>query len=300
MYPRILIPLDGSKTAEKVLPYVRRIARVSKPSVELLGVVEMTEIVTQAPVDDLSYAGSLVEDATQNSAQYLGRLAKTFPDGSVEFTVEKGRPEEVILDKAAADKKTLIAMATHGRSGVSRWLLGSVTEKILRAASNPLLLVHAPEAGKTEGEANLKSVVVPLDGSRLAESVLPEVTALVNALDLEAVLVRAYSLPVATYSGEDFYVPHYQELKEQLRKEAISYLETKANELRSAGVTSVACVAVEGTGADAIIDLARQTPDNLVAMCSHGRSGFKRWVLGSVAEKVVRHCEDPVLVMRGE
>jgi len=300
MYPRILIPLDGSKTAETVLPYVRRIARVSKSSVELLGVVEMTEIVTQTPAGDLSYAGSLVEEATQNSAEYLDLLVKTFPDCSVKFTVEKGRPEEVIIDKAAADKKTLIAMATHGRSGVSRWLLGSVTEKILRAAGNPLLLVHAPEGAKTEGEASLKSVVVPLDGSSLAETVLPEVAALVKALDLEVVLVRAYSLPVVTYSGEDFYIPHYQELKEQLRKEASGYLETKANDLRAAGVTNVACVAVEGTGADAIIDLARQTPDNLVAMCSHGRSGLKRWVLGSVAEKVVRHCEDPVLVMRGE
>ncbi|MPZ75385.1 MAG: hypothetical protein GEU77_02575 [Deltaproteobacteria bacterium] len=300
MYPRILIPLDGSKTAEKVLPCVRRIARVSKSSVELLGVVEMTEIVTQTPADDLSYAGVLVEEATQNSAEYFDHLAKTFSGCSVKFTVERGRPEEVIIDKATADKKTLIAMATHGRSGVSRWLLGSVTEKILRAVGNPLLLVHAPEGAKTEGEASLKSVAVPLDGSRLAETVLPEVAALVKALDLKVVLVRAYSLPVATYSGEDFYVPHYQELKEQLRKEASGYLETKANDLRAAGITKVECVAVEGTGADVIIDLARQTPDNLVAMCSHGRSGLKRWVLGSVAEKVVRHCEDPVLVMRGE
>ena len=90
-------------------------------------------------------------------------------------SVEQGIAPEAIIEKAAVEKSTFIAMTTHGRSGLNRWLLGSVAEKVLRATTNPLLLVRAAHEGKTEGEATLKSIVVPLDGSELAEHALPTV-----------------------------------------------------------------------------------------------------------------------------
>ena len=85
-----------------------------------------------------------------------------------------------------------------------------------------------------------------------------------------------------------------------VKEEAGAYLETKVNELRQNGVEKVSSILLLGSGADEIIDLARTTPDNLIAMCTHGRSGVKRWALGSVTEKVVRHSGDPVLVVRAE
>ena len=297
MFSRILIPLDGSKTAEQVLPYARRLATVAHVGVDLLGVVEMTDIAGDIASNEAPYAEALIREAVRNSTEYLESLAKTFRNGRVHCRVEQGRPEDIII--AAADSGTLIAMATHSRSGVTRWLLGSVTEKVLRGTVNPLLVVRAPGDAKTDGEAALSSVIVPLDGSDIAEAVLSRVAALAKALELHVILLRVYALPLATYGEEDYYVPDYLELKNQIKDEAEGYLDSTASLLRAQGVADVSTVVIEGSAADAIISLARKTPDNLVAMSPYGRSGLQRWVLGSVTEKVVRHCEDPVLIVRG-
>ena len=299
MFSRMLIPLDGSKTAEKVLPYARRLATVSSISVELLGVVEMTEVAAEISSSEAPYAEALIKEALRNSTEYLETIARTFSNGMVRCRVEQGRPEDVIINAAAMHKDTLIAMATHGRSGVSRWLVGSVTEKVLRGTNNPLLVVHAHPKFKTEALASLTSVIVPLDGSEMAESVLSPVADLAMALSLQVILVRAYALPAATYGGDDYDVPNYIELKDQIKSECENYLSSKATLLRAQGIANVSTVAIDGSAADAIISLSHDTPNNLVALSSHSRSGLQRWVLGSVTEKVVRHCEDPVLVVRG-
>jgi nucleotide-binding universal stress UspA family protein len=226
-------------------------------------------------------------------------LAKTFRNGTVHCSVSQGRPGDIIIAAAASDKDTLIAMATHGRSGMSRWLLGSVTEKVLRGTSNPLLVVHASKAAKTEGEAVLSAIIVPLDGSDIAEAILSPVATLAKALGLQVILIRVYGLPLATYGGDDYYVPDYLELKDQIKDDADGYLGSIASLLRTQGVANVSTVVIEGSAVDAIISLARKTPDNLVALSPYGRSGLQRWVLGRVTEKVVRHCEDPVLIVRG-
>jgi len=299
MFSRMLIPLDGSKTAEKVLPYARRLATVSHMTVELLGVVEMADIAADIASNEAAYAEALIREAVRNSTEYLENLAKTFHHGKVRCSVEQGRPEDIIIAAAAADRGTLIAMATHGRSGVTRWLLGSVTEKVLRGTVNPLLMVRAPGDSKTDGEAALSSVIVPLDGSEIAEAILSPVAVLTKALELQVILVRVYGLPLPTYGGDDYYVPDYLELKDQIRDEAERYLNSRASLLREQGVAEVSTVVMEGSAADAIISLARKTQDNLVAMSPYGGSGLQRWVLGSVTEKVVRQCEDPVLIVRG-
>jgi nucleotide-binding universal stress UspA family protein len=299
MFSRMLIPLDGSKTAENVLPYARRLAAVAHVAVELLGVVEMADIAGDIASNQATYAETLIGEAVRNSTEYLESLTKTFPNGKVSCTVEQGRPEDVITAAAATESDTLIAMATHGRSGVTRWLLGSVTEKVLRGTVNPLLVVRAPGDSKTDGEAALSSVIVPLDGSEIAETVLSPVAALAKALEMQVILVRVYGVPLATYGGDDYYVPDYLELKDQIKDEADNYLKSRASLLRQQGVAEVSTVIIEGSAADAIISLARKTPDNLIAMTPYGRSGLQRWVLGSVTEKVVRHCEDPVLIVRG-
>jgi len=218
----------------------------------------------------------------------------------INCTVEKGTPAEAIVDKAAAEKDTLINMATHGHSGIKRWLLGSVAEKVLRGATNPLLLIRATEEAKTEGEATLKSAIVPLDGSELAESLLPRVAELAKPLQLEVVLFRAYTIPYSALAvdPESFYLVSDEELISAMRDEVVAYLDKKAQAIKKLGVDRVSTIAEYGLAADEIIALARKTPDVLIAMCSHGRSGVKRWVLGSVTETVARHSGDPVLVTR--
>jgi nucleotide-binding universal stress UspA family protein len=180
---------------------------------------------------------------------------------------------------------------------LERWLLGSVAEKVLRGTSNPLLLLSADDLAKTDGKATLRSIIVPLDGSELAESVLPSVGELSRKLKTEIVLTRVHEFPVGAYYGSKRYAPNTRISMPSL-EEAQVYLEKKAEELRSAGLEKVSSVLLEGLSANEIITLARNTPENLIAMCTHGRSGVKRWVLRSATEKVVRHSGDPVLVVR--
>jgi nucleotide-binding universal stress UspA family protein len=299
MYSKILIPLDGSKTAEKVLPYARYLAGKFKIPVELLAVVDIAEMAAHMAAEKARFLDTLVEDATRSSETYLRNVTATLPGATVRHTVAKGRAEDTIVEKGEADKNALITMATHGRSGLNRFLLGSVAEKVLRGSTNPLLLVRATEEGKAEGEAGFKAIIVPLDGSELADSVLPMVAGVAKKLGLEVTLFRAYHIPYNAYAGDEgFYAVNYDELMTGVRDEANEYLEKKATEVRNLGVEKVSCLTKEGFAGDEIINLANKTPGGLIAMCSHGRSGVKRWVLGSVTETVVRHSVHPVLISR--
>ena len=300
MYSKIVVPLDGSPAAECALPLVRTLARRLALPVTLLGVVDLREIsrdVTAA--DGLLFLDRMVEDESRRMADYVNKMAKSLGAVALATQSDKGAAE-TIVETAAADSNSLIAMATHGRSGLNRFLLGSTAEKVLRASSNPVLLVKATEAAVSEGEAALTSVVVPLDGSELAERVLPAVTELAQKLDLEVILMRAYAIPYGAYSaGEGFYDPvHLEALLAMVKQETFEYLERKVAALKRQGLSKVSFVAKEGLSADEIIKFAQETPANLIAMSSHGRSGVKRLVLGSVTETVVRHSGDPVLVLR--
>ena len=299
MYTKMLIPLDGSKTSEKVLPYARYLAGRLKIPVELLAVIDMADRATHIPAEKARFFDSMIEEGVKSSENYLCGVAGTFGDADVKCTVEKGEADAVIIEKGEADKGMLICMATHGRSGLDRFLLGSVAEDVLRAAANPLLLVRATEEANSEGVAALKSIILPLDGSELAESIIPMDMA--KNLGLEVVLFRAYHIPSYAYAGDETSsVVDYDELMVGVRDEANEYLEKKVAEVKHLGVDKVSFVTKEGFAADEIIAMGRKTPDSLIAMCSHGRTGVKRWVLGSVTEAVVRHSGDPVLVLRAK
>lgn len=297
MFTRLLVPLDGSTTAEQILPYARVFARTLKLPVEILAVVDVAGFLTS--VEQARKLDNLIQDATREGEKYLEGVAKRFAGSRVKRTVEQGKAADAIIEKAAADKTTLIAMTTHGRSGINRWLLGSVAEKVLRATINPLLLVRASPEGKADGEATLKSIVVPLDGSELADNVLPLVTQIAKKLRLEIFLFRAYGNPYSPFiSGGGHYAVNVDELLADIRDEARKYLEEKIAQLRKHGVEEISYLLQEGDAADEIVSVANNTPESMIAMCSHGRSGAKRWVMGSVAETVVRHSNSPVLVLR--
>jgi nucleotide-binding universal stress UspA family protein len=302
MYTKIIVPLDGSQLAEGVLPYVRSLAHALQLPVTLLHVMDPDIISAFADPAHKRYFDNVAAGMKMDSADYLRRLIPSFPTSlKVDASVEVGKPPETIVSKAASDPGTLIAMATHGRSGIQRWIMGSVADKVLHATGNHLLLVRPRgELTTINEEAPLKSIVVPLDGSGLAETILPYALELARKMKAEIILLRAYALPASIYSGTDEYVPNIEQLNAQLRTEAKEYLDGKAQELKGKGVDKVSAILVEGHGAAEIIDFAKETPDNIVAMCTHGRSGVGRWVLGSVTERVVKNSGDPVLVIRAQ
>ena len=299
MYTKMLIPLDSSKTAEQVLPFARILAAKLKLPVELMDVIDISAMSAYIASDKARYLDTFIAEGERVSREYLDEIAARLAGVKVSCSVIRGKPADAIIEHAGAEKGTLIAMATHGRSGFDRWMLGSVAEKVLRGSHNPLFLVRVHAEGMTDGAAMIKSIVVPLDGSELAESVLPTAMEIAKTLDLEVVLCRAYELAASVYQGNEDYLPNYDEMLRQVKAEAESYLAEKAAALNAAGLSRVSVVALAGSGAEEIVRYAQTHRDALVVMCTHGRSGISRWVLGSVTERVVRHSDVPVLVLHG-
>jgi nucleotide-binding universal stress UspA family protein len=298
MYSKILVPLDGSRLAENALPYARALAGGLKVPVDLLCAIDLAEMERHVSAAAGLFLDTLAEDETRRRGEYLSRIAKSFSGAPVQCKIAKGDAASVIIESAAAEKDTLVCMATHGRSGLNRWLLGSVAEKVLRGGSAPLMLIRASEGAQTEGEKRLGAVIVPLDGSSLAEQVLAPVTDLAKKLDLEMILFRAYTIPFGVYDAGASYAIDMERLNADIEAEVQQYLEEKRDALTKAGLEKVSYASKEGFSADEIIKYGLRNPDRLIAMCSHGRSGVKRWVLGSVTETVVRHSGAAVLIVR--
>ncbi len=293
MYNKILVPLDGSQWSEQVLPYARLVAEALKIKVELLQMIDPDLVTEYSDPEHGRYVDLVGSTLKNESANYLHRTADLFLNGSsVICTAEIGKPAEVIVERAATIPNALIAMATHGRSGVQRWLLGSIADKILHAATNPLLLVRSNDQSPSNTGASLKKIFVPLDGSPLAELTLPHVIELSRKMKLEVVLVRAFD-PL----GQG-HLPYAERIKNKIRAEAMAYLEAKIRQLEGVGIKQISYLIPHGNAAEKIVDITRATPETLVAICTHGRSGIGRWVLGSVTDRVVRYSGNPVLVIR--
>lgn len=178
MLSKILVPLDGSQLAEAVLPYAVFLAGGLHLPVELLHVKD-TE--TRAPA---LHPTRVEDDLKRTAASLAERLTGN-------CSAKNGAAAEVILDTASADSGILIAMATHGQSGEKRWLLGRVAQKVLQAAKNPLLLIRPQNESSLSGGARIESIVVPLDGSHLAERIIPHAAYLASRLALPVVLLRS-------------------------------------------------------------------------------------------------------------
>lgn len=297
MYRKIVVPLDGSQTAEAVLPHARALAEKLALKVELLSAIDLAELGRNVATAAGLHLDRFVEDESCRLREYQNSIAESFAPREISGRIENAPAAELILE-AGAENDVLVAMATHGRSGLNRWLLGSVAEKVLRATTAPLLLVRAAENRSTAGKANFDSIVVPLDGSALAERALPPAIELARELDVEMILFRAYTIPFIAFGGAGFYAADLDRLMAEIAADASEYLRDKVDALKKAGVKRVSSVVKEGLSADEILTFTRQRPGSLIAMCTHGRSGFRRWALGSVTETVARHADVPVLIVR--
>ncbi len=299
MYGRILVPLDGSNLAEQVLPYVKALAQGLRSKIELLNII----LPLRPDFKDRSYVRYLgkVSGLARTAAQeYLDKVAAPLRDAglTVSTTIHEGDAATYIVDEAQEQPDTLIAMSTHGRSGVTRWVMGSVTDKVLHATTNPMLVVRAQESKRPAADVVLRGIIVPLDGSGLAEQVLPHAAGLAKALGLSITLVNVIAIPQLSYAYANFPTLPYEDLTRIAEEDAKEYLEKVVNRLRQQGVSSVEYRVTPGGPASIITDAAKAMPDHLIAMTTHGRSGIRRWVLGSVADRVVSHSTTPVLMIR--
>ena len=300
MYKKLLVPLDGSATAEGVLPYVRAFAKGLSIPVHLLQVMDPESLIP-SPAAQPGRPHNIVTAEREHDGDYLREIAALFPDpATVSCSVRIGKPAEVIIEVGETDLDTLIAMTTHGRSGIRRWLLGSVAEKVLHGADNDVLLSRAiAPIERKSAAAHLERLVVPLDGSELAEKALPCAVQLAKKMNLELMLLRVYLMPGVAYPTGS-HAPDWKLLDQETRDRASKYLQEKIAQLRNEGLKRVCFKVLEGSAAEKIIDVARENPESLIAMSTHGASGAGRWVLGSITERVIRHSETAVLVVRAK
>ncbi len=302
MYKRIVVPLDGSAVALQVMPYATALAKATDAKLELLEAVTvyptaMTLPEATPPIEDLE---EYQKDRRKEAKARLDGIAKTERKRGlkVDVLVAEAHPAEAVIAAGEREPDSLIAISTHGRSGIGRWVLGSVTDKVVRHATVPTLVVRARNDTVTSTTPKVKLVILPLDGSTKSETAIPHAIGMAKAMKTGISLVRAIS-PMAYGDAFADYVPTmYDDLTAEAEKDVREYLAFQAKCIREQGVTDVSVHTPDGYAATAILDEAGDTGENVVVMATHGRSGVGRWVLGSVADRVVRHSAGPVLVVR--
>ncbi len=313
MYSKVIVPLDGSDLSEQSLPYAELIAKSLNVPIEL---VQAYDILPPSLLGGSNRQGvvSALEEGSRARAlvSMENQRRRLEGDGlSVNLVAQRGPAADVIVAVAGADPTALVVMSTHGRGGISRWVMGSVTDKVLHTIPNPMLIVRANVLGPAAPESSLRSVVVPLDGSPLSELAIPHAISVAGALSAGITVLRItpsedqyrtqlnLALPeMGTGTMPDFDMASPDELTADDAAEASDYLDDVRNRMSIDHAHGVATEhQVNDNIAQTIIERASAQP-SLVAMTTHGRSGVGRMVLGSVTDRVIRHSNLPVLVIR--
>ncbi len=291
---RLLIPLDGSKLAEHSLAYVATLVPLGVREVELVSVLDPTAFHPRAGHDDTARERNLVETYLRGIGENLGLQTSL----KVTTTIAAGPAATAIQQVAHQLDPDFLVISTHGASGLSRWRLGSVADKVIRAVECPTLVV-GPRAAEREEELSemlmpvVKTVVVPLDGSPAAEQALPVAQRFAEAVGAELHLVTAVS--VADLGTEAVWAGISPQLEEELTHDAQAYLErVKAATPALAGATLAARF---GAPAEALTEYVTENDIDLVVMTSHGRGGLLRTALGSTTDRMLGG-DAPVLVVR--
>lgn len=278
MLRTIVVPLDGSALSSSILAHVRRILVRSDARVVLVRVVPEKELGKSR--DPVATARAELEEQAR---------ALRAEGAQAEAQVIAGDPADGVLRVASTVRPDLIAMSTHGRSGPSRWIRGSTAERILRGSPFPTLIANAKSVDPKA--ARFGRIVVALDGSDQASSILPQVVEIAKLYDSEVILLNAVETLVGDFSPGDLAVAAWND--------AEAYLERERAKLEDElPATKLRIKVVPGPAAAAIVDAAADLGADLLALTTHGRTGASRWLWGSVAEQVVRHAPCPLLVRR--
>jgi nucleotide-binding universal stress UspA family protein len=298
MYKRILVPLDGSELAERALPYAEELAGKLGSEIILMNV--------RAPAEDPNnpehrvYLTKMVATTKQDikKSPSLPPGEKVKVDSSIIGSPGLlTHPAEEIVDYAETENIGLIIMATHGRTGIKRWALGSTADKVVRASKSPVLLIRANTGVRKK--ASLDKILVPLDGSKQSETVLSHIESLASRLRARVILLHVVVQPYRVYAASEgvVEVPYTEEEIKSLKAGAEEYLEKVSSKLTGQGITTSYEVGV-GSAGEEIIKIVDETDADIVAMSTHGESGFGRWEHGSIADKVIRAGSTPLLLVR--
>lgn len=263
MVKRILVPVDGSRFSEQLIAPAAQIARATGTPLALLRVIERADEQAEAK----RYVDALAVPA---GAEGLCRQAST--DGVA----------AAIGDEARRLPGTLVAMCSHGRSGAMQALFGSVALQVLRSLGEPLV-VFRPQADGPPALSRVGQIVLPLDGSELSETIVPQAAALAKWLGAKVVVVSVLEQSARPEPG----VPA-SDVQEA------NYVRSKAREIAERWGVPVSWEVLHGDAKQAIPDYVRGLGDAMLAMTTHGRTGLRSVLAGSVTAQCLRDAQVPV------
>lgn len=285
MFEKMVLLLDTSEPSEAVIPYALHLANKMGSEIDVVNVVE-----SEVSGDRLAkaYLDKIVEDVKEPGIKKKRSV------------ILHGKAAEQILDYAERNNIDIIAAASHGHSGIRRWFIGSTVDKIIRGTKAPVLLVHSKEKGIISRQAvSFTHVLLPLDGSKAAEASLSFAESIVSKTKVRVSLLRVVSPLVDQYAGppEGYVVDYTGKVMQALEEEAVDYLKQTARLFEEKGIL-VSTTMIVGSPASEILRYIEKQKVDLVVMSTHGRTGFGRWILGSVADKVLHSVEIPLLLIR--
>lgn len=305
MYKRVLVPLDGSPEAAQALPYARVVADCMRAEIELLEAVpSLAEIMRGFSTSESQWRFSYddwgntqqrfslaAETRLTDAASKLGELA-----ARTTVTVAEGNPAEAIIAEAAKVPDTLITMSTHGRSGIRRWAMGSIADKVVRMAHHPTLLMRSRE--QTVPDVQIQGIFLPLDGSTFSEASIPHAVEVARAMGVGIEVLHVVA-PVAFTPPARYGPLLVDQRQRQVALRGSLYVSGVAERLRASGVADATGTSIcTDDAAGAILDTASDGKQRMIVMTTHGRSGLQRALVGSVADRVVRNSVRPVLLIR--
>ena len=289
----ILLPQDGSTASRAALPYAAALAPALQCSVRLLTAIGGGDDALLRELNGPDYLG-VVRTAVATALQ-VAENELTAAGVIAESVIADGGAAESILKYAEERDVALIVMATHGAGEVARMLVGSVADKVMRLSRRPILLVEPPRSPEAPREVSLHKVLVPLDGSSLAEAALPLATELATAAGASLTLARAVALPL--YALSTSYISPMPELvtwEGEMRAAAAEYLTGVRGSLPAS--LPVETLVLRGAAGMKLTDAVKREKIDLVVMSTHGRGGLGRLLLGSTADELVRKGVPTLLV----
>jgi nucleotide-binding universal stress UspA family protein len=299
----VLAPVDGSTRALRAVPWAAKLAGADG-TVVLLRVVPAQPDYAETLFSLVGAEGNVqdIQDAWTRTAKADMDEAAALLSGSavtVEQLVAQGEPDEEIV-AAARRGVEMIAMASHGRGAVGRAIFGSVADRVARTASVPILILRTPDED-ADHSVVVTRIVVPLDGSQIAERALPVASELARKLAAPVHVVRAVdaavTLPMASGvfgAGPVVGAEVTDQIWEEAESDARSTVTAAVSRLRADGIDASGAT-LNGSPYYAISEATQ--PGDLLILTSHGRGGVRRWLLGSVAEKLVREANAPVMLV---
>lgn len=320
MFQHILVPLDGSSRAEAALPFAAHIARHTRATLLLLRVVSFAVSSWAATMTfNPLLAEAMVEADLAEATTYLEGVAASpaLRDLPVKTLLHHGHAASIILDVAASSHSDLIVLCRRGASGLTRWAMGSTAVKVTRHAPIPVLVVpedFPPLEEASAGQAQPLKMLIPLDGSMLAQAALEPGAALLTAL-------AAPGQPVALHLVQVVPLLHPEARKHQRENAAVlqaqQAMRHAVTQLRQGSLTSSGAqhqtpvtwsVLQDADVASALLRSVEPGKDaagtaafqecQLIAISTHGRGGVQRWVMGSITERVLFATTRPLLIVR--